>query len=464
MFIESYHFNVVEKIIMKNIHIIGLGVAEKAVLSDLARTVILNADMVVGSERQLETVAELFSDNILLDKLLPDNLQPDNSRSNDLLPNNERRAERVLLPKLSKLQLLIEQNSDKKIVVLASGDPLYYGIGRWFTQHIASERLIFFPAVSSIQAACHECHLSLQDVDVISLHGRPLEKIRTKLHRNKTLVLLTDKNSHPHILAKECIAAGFGQSNLTVCENLGYAQQKVSRYSADELINHPTLSFNPLHVTIIEVVGEGGVLPEFPGIPDTNFITGAEPGKGMISKREVRLVILSLLQAGTDDVIWDVGAGCGGVSVELAYWNETARVFAVEHNAQRLDYLLKNCQRFGVTHNVNIISGRAPEALEALPKPNKIFIGGSDGELNTLLSQAWQELPVGGLLVASAVMASTKHQIKMFAGTVEHAVIESVELAVKRGNLLEGEMTYQSKLPVEIFQLKKCSPFNMELK
>lgn len=421
---------------MQKIHIIGLGVAETAVFSKEAKAALLNADLVIGAERQLETIAAVLSDKTTADTLL--------------------------LPKLSDLQGLLEQQTNKIIAVLASGDPLYYGIGRWFTQQFDAQCLSFYPAVSSIQAACHECGLSLQDVEVISLHGRPLEKIRTKLHKNKTLVLLTDKNSQPQILAKECLVAGFSESVLTVCENLGYAQQQVRSFSVTELLTNRALTFDPLHVTVIKVAGVGGVLPEFPGIPDTNFITGAEPGKGMISKREVRLVILSLLQPTADDVIWDIGAGCGGVSVELAYWNDTATVYAVEHNEDRLRYLLANCQRFGVTHNVNIISGRAPKALEDLPKPSKIFIGGSDGELTSLLTQAWQLLPIGGLLVASAVMESTKLQLKTFSENNKDHVVESIEVSVKRGSLQKGEMNYQAKLPVEIFQFKKLSPSSNE--
>jgi precorrin-6Y C5,15-methyltransferase (decarboxylating) len=419
----------------QHIHIIGLGVTEKAVLSDTARQALMNADVIVGSDRQLLTIT-------------------------DVLADNQKNPNTVVLPKLSELLTLIESHSDKIIAVLASGDPLYYGIGRWFTQHINREQLTFYPAVSSIQSACHLLGLSLQDVDVLSLHGRPLEKIRTQLQAHKKLVLLTDKNSQPQILAKECAAAGFEQSTLTVCENLGYAQQQVRCFSVDELLNNNDLSFDPLHVTVITVAGEGGVLPEFPGIPDTHYITGAEPGKGMISKREVRLVILSLLQPSAQDIIWDIGAGCGGVAIELAYWNESLSVHAIECHTERLEYLQANRQRFGVVQNLHITAGRAPEALTNLPAPNKIFIGGSDGELRTLLADAWRLLPEGGILVASAVIHSSKEQLSLFAerlsSSAEHtALIESVEMAVNRGAIADGKLSYQSKLPVEIFKFTK---------
>ncbi len=424
---------------MPSIHVVGLGVAEKAVLSDAAQHTIHHADVIIGSERQLKTI-------------------------DDILSKAPQKIPTQLFPKLSELSLLVESYPDQLVVILASGDPLYYGIGRWLVKHFDRDRLKFYPAVSSIQAACHQLGLALQDVDVLSLHGRPLEKIRTQLHRHKHLVVLTDKQSQPQALAAECVAAGFEQSTLTVCEKLGYQQQYIRSFLADELSKSNSLTFDPLHVTVISVKGDGGVLPEFPGIPDKQYITGSDPGKGMISKREVRLVILSLMQASNEEVIWDIGAGCGGVAVELAYWNEKVTVHAVECHKERLEYLYANRQCFGVSHNLHIIPGRAPEVLASLPSPNKIFVGGSDGKLEPILAEAWQRLPIGGVLMASAVIESTKAQLKVFSETLSiqspESLVESVEVAVKRGAIKDKHLTYESKLPVEIFKFTKSSAGN----
>ena len=412
-----------------NIHIIGLGVSESAELSTQTQAVLGGCDMVIGSPRQLDTVASLLG-GIKITK--------------------------VILPKLDQLKATITAADAMAIAVIASGDPLYFGIGRWFSNNFASQNLSFYPAVSSIQVACHRFGLSLQDVSVLSLHGRPLEKLRSKIKANTTLVVLTDKFSQPQVLARECIAAGFKQSILHVCENLGYAEEKLSSYSVQELALS-NQSFDPLHVSIISIRGKGGVLPEFPGFPDTVFETGAEPGKGMISKREVRLTILSFLQPANGDVIWDIGAGCGGVSVELAYWNEQVTVHAVEYHQQRLQYLATNQHRFGVVSNLHIVNGRAPEVLAELPAPNKVFVGGSDGELNNVLLQVWEQLPAGGILVASAVMDSTKQQLQLFAQTLNEWQVESVMLGVSRGSLVVKELRYIDKLPVEIFCFKKVA-------
>jgi precorrin-6Y C5,15-methyltransferase (decarboxylating) len=405
----------------------GLGVAEHAELSANVVDVVNMADVVIASERQFETVLSYMG------------------ASN---------AKRIELPKLSELESLINHFENATIVILASGDPLYYGIGRWFTKYFSSAQLHFYPAVSSIQAACHRLGVALQDIDVLSLHGRPVEKIRTQLKRNKQLLILTDKNSQPQRLAQECLAAGFVESTISVCERLGYEQEKITAWDVAELAS-ADVDFDPLHVSYIQVLGIGGVLPEFPGIPDHHFKTGAEPGKGMISKREVRLAILSLMQVSRDDVVWDIGAGCGGVAVELALWNQRASIYALEFHPERLTYLKHNQQHFGVVQNLQIVEGRAPDALAGLPAPNKVFIGGSDGELQALLEKVWALLPAEGVLVASGVIDSTKQQLQRFARGLLPQQVESVEIGVKRGHLENGDMNYVTKLPVEIFKFVK---------
>ena len=152
--------------------------------------------------------------------------------------------------------------------------------------------------------------------------------------------------------------------------------------------------------------------------------------------------------------------GCGGVSVELALWQPQAKVYAIEFHQQRLAYLQQNREHFGVVKNLHVIEGRAPEALAELPAPNKVFIGGSDGELQPLLTKIWQQLPDDGVLVASGVIDSTKQQLQAFAKTLLPTQVESVELSVKRGELEindaeQNDIVYTAKLPVEIFKFTK---------
>lgn len=413
-----------------DIHIIGLSVVANASLSDAAGQAIQQADLIIGSARQL--------------KLIDDECQRMASR-----PTQQ------VLPALSELKDLLADKQGKNIVVLASGDPLYYGIGRWFSNNFTANRLAFYPAVSSVQAACHALGLALQDVVVISLHGRPLEKIRTVLQANQTLLVLTDKHSSPQALAQECMRAGFEQSQLTVCENLAYPEQCIRHYSVSELLALNYLEVHPLHVTVIKTAGKGGVQPITPGILDHHYQTGKTAGTGMITKREVRLIVLSMMQVSNGDVIWDIGAGCGGVSVELARWNSHARVYAIEQNAGRLALLKNNSAHFGVSSNCFPVLGRAPSAFIDLPEPNKLFIGGNDGELTDLLPMLWDRLPLNGILMATAVTDQTKQALEQLCQSTGHMDIECVELAVGRGELGQTGFEFKRKRPVMVLKLLK---------
>ncbi len=409
------------------IDVIGLGVAEQALLSPPARTALAQAAVVIGSPRQLATVSQQLH------------------RAQLQLP----------LPPLRELSTLLSEHRNRTIALLASGDPLHYGIGSWLSRHADNRPLRFHPAVSSIQAACHELGLALQEVNVLSLHGRPLATLRRALRRNRKLAILTDRHSGPDVLAAECAAAGFGSSQLWVCERLGYADQRIRTFSVDALRNGPPPQVDPLHVTVIALRGRGGVQPEFPGIPDHHYQTGSAPGQGMITKREVRLTLLSLLQPAAGDVIWDIGAGCGGVAVELALWNRHVTVHAIEQHPERLRHLQANREHFGVVDNLHIHAGRAPACLDALPAPNKIFIGGSDGELPHLLEIGWQQLSGGGRLAATAVTEASTNTLQQFARQRADARIESLQLAVSKGVATAANFDYHAKLPVTLFAFSK---------
>ncbi|WP_394182149.1 precorrin-6y C5,15-methyltransferase (decarboxylating) subunit CbiE [Marinomonas posidonica] len=416
------------------IHVIGLGVNEQATLDAKAQSVFASLgeqDVILGSPRQQETVAEYVTS-----------------------------GQRKVLPKLSQLSAEFDQwqsQGTNTVVVLASGDPLFYGIGTWMVKHFGTGKVIFYPNVSSVQVACHRLEISLQQAQVVSVHGRPLPSLRRHLQANKTLILLTDGQSHPAAIAQECVQAGLDKSRITVCEALGYPHEKITSFAADELSQSPQ-NFDPLNVVVLETSAQTSLYPASVGIADALFVTDKEEGKGMITKREVRLMILSYLQLAVKDVVWDIGAGCGGVSVELAYWHPDADIYAVEHHDVRWACLQANQQKFGVMQNLHLVQGRAPDILKDLPTPNKVFIGGSDGELDALLNQAWSLLPENGVLVVSAVTEDTKWQVSAFAKQREQAQDAhqtSIEMAVSKAQSLAGQTLYRPNLPVTLWQFIK---------
>lgn len=414
------------------IHIIGIGVSAKAQLDSYAEQALINAEVVVGSKRQLKTVTHILTAGQSCDALMP-------------------------LSQLKDLINSLQQQGKNNIAVLASGDPLFYGIGGWFKRNFPKNMLQFYPAISSVQVACHRLGLALQDLDVISLHGRALEQIRTKLKQNRKLMVLTDKNSQPKALAQECIAAGFSDTSITVCERLGYQDEKIRNFRVSELVAG-NFEFDSLHLSLIVPKGIAGVFPEFPGIPDKDYISDSSDSKGMLTRREIRLAILSLLQPTGADCIWDIGAGCGGVAVELAYWNKAVQVYAVEHNSKRVECLQANRQKFGVMANLHIVSASAPTALAELPVANKVFIGGSSGKLKAILAMVWDTLPVQGKLVVSAVTENTQAELVSFyhQRQVHHdCTVESLKLALSKGDELAGNLLFRPCLPVSLFCFTK---------
>lgn len=431
------------------LHVIGLGVAEQAELVGDALAALQGSEVVIGSSRQLDCLAEQLSSN---------------------------KQALIELPKLSELEhLLREQLANKaSVALLASGDPLFYGIGAWVARtfkDLDSRALVFHPAVSSVQAACHRLHWSLQDVIVVSVHGRPLTNLAPKLAAGQRYILLTDKHSTPQAVAQLCAQHGFSQGSLVVCERLGYQAEQLRHFDLAELLNDSAqaLSFADLNVIALELnefavdrSQEGAhktQRPEglFPGIADSAFITDKGEGQGMITKREVRLAILSLLAPAQNDVIWDVGAGCGGVSVELALWGQGAQVHALEHHPERLESLQGNRERFAVQATLTINAQRAPAAFSSLPQANKVFVGGSDGSLPEILKQVWAQLPLEGVLVASAVTETTRQSLLAFYGGLAQdcAAFESLELSVRKAQALAGELYYKPNLPVTLFKFVK---------
>ena len=357
--------------------VVGLGCGAKSVLGEAAVRALQKAQQIYGSDHHMVEIGHI-----------------------------ETRAEKIRFPSpFSALRDRLDQNQDKQIAVLASGDALFYGVGSWLIKLLKRENLAFYPNISSIQYGFHAVGLPWQQAEVVSLHGRPLSTLRRHLKNQQLIATFTDSTCHPQAIAKELCSQGFGASTIWVCEALGGVEQHIEDFSASEL-SITDQKFHDLNICIMRLSRSADAhhhaLPSFPGIADHLYSTGSEPGYGMISKREIRLTILSLMQPENDEIAWDVGAGCGSVSVEWARWNHQGQIYAIEQCEERIDHIIKNSERFGTRLNLTPIQGSAPESCDGLPDPDSIFIGGSGG-LRKLLEYAWQRLKPGGKLVASAV-------------------------------------------------------------
>jgi precorrin-6Y C5,15-methyltransferase (decarboxylating) len=402
------------------LQVIGMGVFPESALAAPARHALEEAELVIGAERQREHLG------IPAARFSP-------------------------YPKpFTALAELIAAHRGKRIVLLASGDPLLFGLGDWLGRSFGRENLVFHPHISSIQVAFARVGLPWQEAEVVSLHGRPLAGLRARLHANRLYAILTDEHSHPGAIAAELKAAGLAESTLWVAEALGSERERVREFGVEALLANPP-QVDPLHVALIRTRGAGGVLPEFPGIADEAFETGSEAGRGLLTKREVRLVALSLLAPRAEETGWDVGAGCGGIAVEWARWNRLGRVYAIEQHAERFGYLEQNRERFGIT-NLHCLQGLAPEALAELPDPDAVFVGGSGGDLPGLLNYCWQRLKAGGRLVASAVTEPSRAALYQFGETKG---ADWREISVSRGERLAGQLLLRPQLPVLLMQVSK---------
>ena len=402
------------------VQIVGMGM-ETGALGPTARAALTQAELLIGATAHLAAFLELTAEK------------------------------RPYPSPMSGLWDLLQPNAGRRIALLASGDPLFFGIGNTLLRYLPPEHLVFHPNVSSIQAAFARLGRPWQQAQWVSLHGRPLASLRAVLQSNRLYALLTDRDSSPTSIARVLVETGFGESDLWVAEELGTADERLRHFRVAQLADVAT-EFSPLNVMILETRGPGGVLPEFPGIPDHWFSTGAEPGKGLLSKREVRLTILSLLAPRAGETGWDVGAGCGGAAVEWARWNPLGSVHAVEYHPERLEHLGINRERFGVVANLHIVSGRAPEALTDLPDPHAAFIGGSSGNLHDLLDVVWTRLRPGGRLVASAVTEKSRVDLHTFVGD---RAAEWTELSIAHAEQLAGQRVMRPYLPVLLMKLEK---------
>jgi precorrin-6B C5,15-methyltransferase / cobalt-precorrin-6B C5,C15-methyltransferase len=360
---------------MTTIEVIGIGLDGTAGLSENVRQLIENATILVGSDRHLS-----------------------------YFPTHP--AKKIVLGNFLEAIEFIKQNFKENIVILVTGDPLFFGLGRLLLEKFPSEKLRFHPHLTSVQLAFNRIKVPWQDAKIISVHGRNLDELMPLLQQGvEKIAILTDNENHPGAIAR------FYQEldlptyyDFWVCENLGDSNEKVAHFSAVEIDRVVSLSnqdFASLNVVILlrqekEELFNLNTLPLF-GLPDSAFLSFRDR-PGLMTKREIRLIVLGEFALTTQQIIWDIGAGTGSVSIEIARLCPTSKIYAIEKTAIGINLIEKNCQRFQV-NNVIPVSGNAPDSLTKLPNPNRIFVGGSGGNLSKILEVGQEKLQVDGILV-----------------------------------------------------------------
>jgi len=282
-------------------------------------------------------------------------------------------------------------------VVLASGDPLFFGIGRFLGDALGRDQIVVEPAVSSMQLAFARAGLSWHDARIASIHGRPLAVTLVPLLGLPKLGLFTHDGSSPSQVAGFLIERGLADYRAWVAEDLGTETERVTPSDLAGLVGR---SFAALNVMILERPGNHPA-ERPPGLADELFSAPAE-GPRLLTHAEIRAVTLAQFRELPAGPIWDVGAGLGGMSVGLAHAFPGREVVAIERSPAQLEYLKANRHRLGAW-NIRILAGVAPEGLAAESPPAAIFVGGSGGRLAAILDLALGRLATGGVLVANFV-------------------------------------------------------------
>jgi len=296
----------------------------------------------------------------------------------------------------------IEKDADKRVVVLASGDPLFYGVARYLCDRLGKERFEVVPHVSTMQLAFARVKESWEEAFLTNLATHGLHGVVDQIRGAEKVGLFTSETFPPSAVARAMLDLQIDYFTAYVCENLNSPDERVTRGELSELVDQ---EFSPLNVMIL--VRKPNV-PDRPvesvgkrlfGNPDDAFLQ-SKPKRALLTPREVRAMALAELDLGPTSVVWDIGAGSGSVAIEAAQIARDGSVFAVEQDLEDHQLILENAERFGVKNLVPVL-GRAPEAWSDLPQPDAIFVGGSGSGISRLVEAAYERLRVGGRLVAT---------------------------------------------------------------
>ncbi len=323
----------------------------------------------------------------------------------------------------------------ERAVVLASGDPLLYGMGATLRRHFPPEALEIVPGPSAFQLAFAALGEPWHDARLLSAHGRPLAPVIAQALEASKVAILTDRRHTPAVIAQALLDAGLpGETPAAIAEELASPAQRIRRLSLQEASQSQA---RPLNVFL---VWPERALPQPlpPGLPDHLFATTGR----QITKREVRLLGLAELALGPGEALWDLGAGSGAVGIEAARSQPTARVYAVERRPRFCQHIQENLGRFPAP-NLRLIQGTAPEACQDLPDPDAVFLGGSGGRLLPILAQVTQRLRPGGRLVIN--LATLEN-----LATVRERLPEArvTQLQISRGAAIQGKLRLEPLNPV----------------
>jgi precorrin-6Y C5,15-methyltransferase (decarboxylating) len=353
---------------MGNVIVVGIGLGPED-LNKSHLDAIQKAEILVGGKKQLAMFAGLTEDTWTLG-------------------SNPR----------ATLEEVREKAAGKRVVILASGDPLFFGIGKRALEVFGPENLTFLPNLTALQKTFARLKLPWNQARAVSVHGRKPTDFFAELGHSGPVAIYTDPENRPDRLAKLLREYGMTNRKVAVVEEIGSDQE---RCLETNLVEAEEMQFAPVNVMVLYPEEEKEPAARL-GLEDELFAKD----KSLITKRESRALILAELQIEPQGVMWDVGAGSGSVGIEAVRLAPGLRVYAVEKNRARLEMIQENVKRLG-GFGVKAVLGEAPGALEDLPDPDRVFVGGSGGNLTDILEIVEKRLRPGGRTVVSVVTLET---------------------------------------------------------
>jgi precorrin-6Y C5,15-methyltransferase (decarboxylating) len=298
---------------------------------------------------------------------------------------------------LAEVASLIKRNlGRKRMVVLASGDPNFFGIARYLVNKLGGNAVDIIPNVSAMQLAFARIKESWEDAVFVSVHSRPIADIVNTVCLNNKVGVFTDTKHTPADIARVLLEHDIDGYRAYLCQDLGSKDERIVKTDLRGLCH---LQFSPLNVLILLREQPKRQPRQIFGLPETSFYRRQY---GLITKQEVRAVSFAKMRLAEDSIVWDVGAGSGAVSIEASFIARKGRIFAIEKNQKDIAIIRKNLKKFNAS-NVEVVKAFAPDGLERLPNPTAVFIGGSGGRVKEIIDSVSRRLEAGGRVVINIV-------------------------------------------------------------
>ena len=399
------------------VYIIGIGDDGMSGLSASAIERIRHADLLIGSDQTLRQVSDSTAELL------------------------------VVGTDFTEMESAIAKNPQKKIVLLASGDPLFFGIARYLWDRLGKERFEVIPNVSTMQLAFARVKESWDDAYLADLATGSLERIIENIRLANKVGLFTTQSMTPNGIAQALLDRGLDYFSTYVCENLGAPDERVTAGELTQIAQHQFAALN------IMILVRKPDIPDRPiesqgrrlfGNRDDSF-SQIQPKRGLLTPAEIRAWALAELDLGPSSLVWDVGAGSGAVAIEAAQIANHGRVFAIEMDPESVELIQENARAFGVDH-LSPILGQAPQAWEDLPDPDAIFIGGTGRHVREIAALAWDRLRPAGRLVAHVSSIENVGDLVRIL-TEKDAQIETWMINLARGTMQLDELRFESVNP-----------------